>query len=91
MSKDLVNVIGLGYIGLPTAMMMASHGVSVVGTDYNQDLVNSLQAGHLTFQEDGLEELFAQALQGGIQFSNSYSTEADIYIVSVPTPYDKLS
>lgn len=91
MSKDLVNVIGLGYIGLPTAMMMASHGVSVVGTDYNQDLVNSLQAGHLTFQEDGLEELFAQALQGGIQFSNSYSTDADIYIVSVPTPYDKLS
>ena len=91
MSKDLVNVIGLGYIGLPTAMMMASHGVSVVGTDYNQDLVNSLQAGHLTFQEDGLEELFARALQGGIQFSNSYSTEADIYIVSVPTPYDKLS
>ena len=91
MSKDLVNVIGLGYIGLPTAMMMASHGVSVVGTDYNQDLVNSLQAGHLTIQEDGLEELLAQALQGGIQFANSYSTDADIYIVSVPTPYDKLS
>ena len=91
MRKDLVNVIGLGYIGLPTAMMMASHGVSVIGTDYNQALVESLQAGHLTFQEDGLEELFAQALQGGIQFSSVYSHEADIYIVSVPTPYDKVS
>lgn len=91
MGKDLVNVIGLGYIGLPTAMMMASHGVSVIGTDYNQALVDSLQAGHLTFQEDGLEELFAQALEGGIQFSNAYSRQADIYIVSVPTPYDKKS
>ena len=91
MSKELVNVIGLGYIGLPTAMMMASHGVSVIGSDYNEALVDSLQAGHLTFQEDGLEELFAQALQGGIQFSNAYSREAGIYIISVPTPYDKKS
>ena len=39
MNKELVNVIGLGYIGLPTAMMMASHGVQVIGTDYNQALV----------------------------------------------------
>ncbi len=91
MKKELVNVVGLGYIGLPTAMMMASHGVSVIGSDYNEALVDSLQAGHLTFQEEGLEELFAQALQGGIQFSNAYSHEADIYIVSVPTPYDKMS
>lgn len=84
MSKELVNVVGLGYIGLPTAMMMASHGVSVIGSDYNQALVDSLQAGHLTFQEEGLEELFAQALQGGIQFSSGYSHEADIYIVLCP-------
>ena len=91
MCKSLVNVIGLGYIGLPTAMMMASHGVSVIGSDYNETLVDSLQAGHLTFQEDGLEELFEQALKGGIQFSSEYSHEASIYIVSVPTPYDKSS
>lgn len=91
MGKDLVNVIGLGYIGLPTAMMMSSHGVKVIGTDYNEALVESLQAGHLTFQEEGLEELFSQALEGGIQFSSAYSHEADIYIVSVPTPYDKKS
>ena len=91
MGKDLVNVIGLGYIGLPTAMMMSSHGVKVIGTDYNEALVESLQAGHLTFQEEGLEDLFSQALEGGIQFSSAYSHEADIYIVSVPTPYDKKS
>ena len=38
----MVNVIGLGYIGLPTALMMASHGVEVIGTDYNKELVATL-------------------------------------------------
>lgn len=91
MNKELVNVIGLGYIGLPTAMMMASHGVQVIGTDYNQALVQSLQAGHLTFQEAGLEEPFGQAQAGGIRFTSEYSNQASIYIVSVPTPCDKQS
>ena len=45
----MVNVIGLGYIGLPTALMLASHGVEVVGTDYNHDLVDTLNAGRTTF------------------------------------------
>ena len=66
MNKNLVNVIGLGYIGLPTALMMAAHGVHVIGTDYNPELVASLQAGRLTFKEEGLEELFRQAVAGGI-------------------------
>ena len=54
----MINVIGLGYIGLPTALMMASHGVEVVGTDYNKKLVDTLHQGHTTFKEDGLDELF---------------------------------
>ena len=91
MNKNLVNVIGLGYIGLPTALMMAAHGVHVIGTDYNPELVASLQAGRLTFKEEGLEELFRQAVAGGIQFTTEYSKQANIYIVSVPTPYDKAS
>lgn len=84
----MVNVIGLGYIGLPTALMLASHGVEVVGTDYNQDLVNELQAGRVTFKEDGLDELFANALNEGIKFTSEYQ-QTDTYIISVPTPYDK--
>lgn len=88
MSK--VNVIGLGYIGLPTALMLASHGVEVVGTDYNEELVKTLQSGHTTFKEDGLDELFDQAVKAGIKFTNEYQV-ADVYIVSVPTPYDKKS
>lgn len=85
----MVNVIGLGYIGLPTALMMASHGVEVVGTDYNKELVDTLNAGHTTFKEEGLDELFAAALKAGIKFTNEYQV-CDTYIVSVPTPYDKL-
>ena len=88
MSK--VNVIGLGYIGLPTALMLASHGVEVVGTDYNEELVQTLQSGQTTFKEEGLDELFEQAVKAGIKFTNVYQ-EADVYIVSVPTPYDKKS
>lgn len=86
----MVNVIGLGYIGLPTALMMASHGVKVVGTDYNEELVATLNAGKTTFKEDRLDELFQKAVQSGITFSTEYQV-TDTYIVSVPTPYDEES
>lgn len=86
----MINVIGLGYIGLPTALMMASHGIEVVGTDYNKELVDTLNDGHTTFKEDGLDELFKDALNAGIKFSTEYQV-TDTYIVSVPTPYDKFS
>ena len=87
---NAVNVIGLGYIGLPTALMMAAHGVEVIGTDYNSELVATLNAGHTTFKEKGLDELFAKALESGIHFTTEYQV-TDTYIVSVPTPYDKFS
>ena len=86
----MVNVIGLGYIGLPTALMLASHGVEVVGTDYNESLVNTLNRGQTTFEEKGLDELFNDAVKCGIKFTTEYQ-KTDIYIVSVPTPYDKFS
>ena len=70
--NNMVNVIGLGYIGLPTALMMASHGVEVVGTDYNKKLVDTLNAGKTTFKEDGLDELFANAVKAGIKFTTEY-------------------
>lgn len=86
----MINVIGLGYIGLPTALMMASHGVEVIGTDYNKQLVDTLNAGKTTFKEKGLDELFRNALEAGIRFTTEYQ-KTDMYIVSVPTPYDKFS
>ena len=58
-----INVIGLGYIGLPTALMFAAHGVPVVGTDYNRELVATLQRGKTTFEEEGLAQLFQEAVE----------------------------
>lgn len=86
----MINVIGLGYIGLPTALMMSSHGVEVVGTDYNKELVAILNAGKTTFKEKGLYDLFQEASKAGIEFTTEYQM-TDTYIVSVPTPYDKFS
>ena len=85
--SNKVCVIGLGYIGLPTALMMSSHDVPVIGVDYNKNLIETLNNGDLTFEEKGLEELFKQAISKGIEFTNSYIS-ADVYIVAVPTPYD---
>lgn len=86
----MINVIGLGYIGLPTALMLASHGVDVVGTDYNKDLIGVLNSGKTTFKEKGLDDLFRDALKAGIRFTTEYQC-TDMYIISVPTPYDKFS
>ena len=83
-----INVIGLGYIGLPTALMFATHGVEVVGTDYNKELVETLNEGKTTFEEKGLDGLFKKALKSNIKFTTEYQQE-DVYIISVPTPYEK--
>ena len=86
----MINVVGLGYIGLPTALMFAAHGSEVVGTDYNAAIVEKLNAGHLSFEEKGLPELFDEAVRGGIRFTTQYQ-KTELYIVAVPTPYDKAS
>ena len=83
-----INVIGLGYIGLPTALMFATHGVEVIGTDYNKELVDTLNKGKTTFEEKGLDELFSKAIKSDIKFTTEYQHE-DIYMISVPTPYEK--
>ncbi|AHM57286.1 NDP-N-acetyl-D-galactosaminuronic acid dehydrogenase EpsD [Peptoclostridium acidaminophilum DSM 3953] len=85
-NKKIINVIGLGYIGLPTALMLAKSGIEVIGTDCNKHLVESLSKGKLTFEEEGLEALFKDALSNGITFTTEYQ-KTDTYIIAVPTPY----
>lgn len=82
----VLNIIGLGYIGLPTALMFAANGIEVVGTDLNEKLIDTLNEGKLTFEEKGLEEVFNNALKNGVKFSKKYS-KTDKYIITVPTPY----
>lgn len=81
-----LNIIGLGYIGLPTSLMFAANGVEVVGTDLNEKLVSTLNRGKLTFEEEGLEEVFKGALDKGIEFKTEYE-KTNRYIITVPTPY----
>ena len=83
-----ISVIGLGYIGLPTALMMAANGNVIVGTDKSRELVAKLNRGVMTFEEEGLQELFQKAVDNRIQFTTEYQ-KADIYIIAVPTPYVK--
>ena len=87
-NKMIVNVIGMGYIGLPTSLMMAAHGVNIIGTDNNSELVDRLEHNGKMFREAGLSELFEEAKKQGIRFSDQYQ-KADVYIISVPTPYIK--
>lgn len=84
----MINVIGMGYIGLPTALMLAANNVGIVGTDYNEDLIKKLQGNQLNFEENGLKELFNKAVQKGIRFTYEYQP-CGMYIIAVPTPYLK--
>ncbi len=86
----MINVIGQGYIGLPTALMLAAHGQQVMGTDYKEEIIHKLNNGEITFHEKGLFELYERARKSGIQFSTDYIS-TDFYIIAVPTPYEKMT
>jgi UDP-N-acetyl-D-mannosaminuronic acid dehydrogenase len=90
MPLSTVCVLGLGYIGLPTALMLASRGVSVVGSDVDKELVKKLNRRETTFDENGLDALFDAALAGGVRFETG-PVSTEIYIIAVPTPFDRLS
>lgn len=89
-NKIEINVVGLGYIGLPTALMFARAGFKVTGTDYNAELVDKLNKSQMPFEEAGLEELFLAAKDNEISFTTEYKG-VDSYIVAVPTPFDPVS
>jgi UDP-N-acetyl-D-mannosaminuronic acid dehydrogenase len=80
-------VLGLGYIGLPTASTFATHGVKVVGVDVNWDIVNGLQNGHLHLYEPGLRTLVQAALHSGNLVVSGEPEPADAFIIAVPTPF----
>lgn len=82
-----ITMIGLGYIGLPNALLLARAGHDVVGVDIKVDVVDGLNEGKLPFEEPGLPELFEEAK---VNFKASTVVEAsDCFIIAVPTPLDK--
>jgi len=80
-------VMGLGYIGLPTASTFATHGLKVVGVDVNPSVLQTLQNGELHIHEPGLRTLVQAALKSGNLEVHSQPTTADAYIIAVPTPF----
>ncbi|OFS40632.1 UDP-N-acetyl-D-mannosamine dehydrogenase [Corynebacterium sp. HMSC069E04] len=86
-SLGKVSVVGLGYIGLPTAAFIASKGIPVVGIDVNQDAVDSINAGTVPFFEPGFGELLARVVEDGTLAAQTEQVDADAYIVCVPTPF----
>jgi UDP-N-acetyl-D-mannosaminuronic acid dehydrogenase len=80
-------VLGLGYIGLPTASTFATHGLEVIGVDVNPQVVNHLQNGHLHIHEPGLRTLVQAAVHSGNLKISPAPEEADAFIIAVPTPF----
>nr|WP_106783578.1 nucleotide sugar dehydrogenase [Lysinibacillus timonensis] len=79
-------VVGLGYIGLPTAVMFANHGVKVHGVDVNPAAVKSIQEKKLHIEENGLQERLDKAVDEGFLTASTTPEEADVFIVAVPSP-----
>ena len=82
-------ILGLGYIGLPTAALFATHGHEVVGIDINKNIVESLNKGITPFDEPGLPELLQKATKSKNLIAKTEVEEADVFIIAVPTPLDK--
>lgn len=87
MDFEKICVLGLGYIGLPTASTFATHGLNVVGVDVNRKVVQGLRNGHLHIYEPGLRTLVQAALRSGNLVVRDQPEEADAFIISVPTPF----
>ncbi|GLB59003.1 nucleotide sugar dehydrogenase [Cytobacillus sp. NCCP-133] len=85
MSKKLC-VIGLGYIGLPTAVMFANHGLKVHGMDVNEKAVGMINNKELHIEENGLQERLNQAIDSGNLTVSLSPEEADVFIIAVPSP-----
>lgn len=82
-----LEVIGLGYIGLPTALIFANQGIDVVGVDLAVNVVNTLNQGIIPIKEKGLEHLLKQALKNKLFRAESVPEKADVFLIAVPTPY----
>lgn len=87
MEFEKICVLGLGYIGLPTASTFATSGVKVVGVDVNESVVKSLQQGEIHIYEPGLRTLVQAAIKSDHLVIDSSPQPADAFIIAVPTPF----
>lgn len=86
---DKICVLGLGYIGLPTSAMFATHGVDVVGVDINEEIVEILNNGDIHIEEPGLKTVVQAAIRSGNLRVACEPEPADAFIIAVPTPINE--
>lgn len=82
-----VTVVGLGYIGLPTAAQIASKGIRVQGYDVNPEVVSTINRGKIHIVENDLEQLVKQVVANGNLTAHASPQPADVFIIAVPTPF----
>ncbi|CAM1373382.1 UDP-N-acetyl-D-mannosamine dehydrogenase [Tenacibaculum litopenaei] len=87
MKKPEVVMIGLGYIGLPTAALIAQNNVNVYGVDINENVVETINRGEIHIVEPDLDNAVAQAVAGGYLKAATSAVEANNYLIVVPTPF----
>ncbi len=89
MNFKKICVIGLGYIGLPTACTFAAHGINVLGVDINSHIIETLNKGEIHIHEPGLLEEVQKAIRSGKFRVATKPEEADAFIIAVPTPFQE--
>ena len=79
--------MGLGYIGLPTAIISSQHGINVCGVDINPKVVEKTNRGELHIVEPGLQDLLKKAVDSKSLVASTTPVESDVYLIVVPTPF----
>lgn len=87
MNFQKICVIGLGYIGLPTASTLAINGVKVLGVDIDPNIIETLRQGEIHIHEPGLRDVVTQAIQSGNFSFSTEPQESDVFYIAVPTPF----
>ncbi|PKN94121.1 MAG: UDP-N-acetyl-D-mannosamine dehydrogenase [Chloroflexi bacterium HGW-Chloroflexi-6] len=87
MNFDKICILGLGYIGLPTASMFATNGIKVHGVDVDANIIETLQAGRIHIHEPGLGEIVQKAIRSGNLSVSNTPRPSDAFIIAVPTPF----
>ena len=90
MKIDNIVVLGLGYIGLPTAATFASMKKHVIGVDIQEAIVDSINQGKVHISETNLESLVEEAVENGYLSASLEPQEADVFIITVPTPFTEV-
>ena len=84
---EKICVVGLGYIGLPTASLLATKGFDVHGVDVNADVVETINEGRIHIVEPGLDILVRSAVHSGNLSADLQPVQADVFVIAVPTPF----